>query len=319
MPAAGPVSVSVVKPPRRWNRPMDPGGGHAHGEDERLVDDGEPSPGSGKKSLRGSVRGSSVGLRPGADTPPCRQPSLTPRTHTHTTQSLTHSHSLTLSLSHTHSFTHMHTLTQILTHTLAHTHSLARTVCVCASARHRWTCASAVVCAAREAAPVDALRDFVGVHVGVRVCVDVDVWMLLCFFVLVFDFGRPQSKNAWTADEDEKLRLLMETMAGQCWSDIAVHLPGRAGKQCRERCVVADLFPLPLPPSLTDTPYQPLGTPCAHWWLCLKPPSTTAGGSRVACGLCTHAILRAPGYRCAPTAPRRLTGNAGGTTTCAPR
>jgi hypothetical protein len=46
-----------------------------------------------------------------------------------------------------------------------------------------------------------------------------------------------QSKNAWTAEEDEKLRSLMETMAGKCWSEVAVYLPGRAGKQCRERCV----------------------------------------------------------------------------------
>jgi hypothetical protein len=37
--------------------------------------------------------------------------------------------------------------------------------------------------------------------------------------------------------EDAKLREVMKVMEGKSWSDIAPHLPGRTGKQCRERCV----------------------------------------------------------------------------------
>jgi Myb-like DNA-binding domain len=49
----------------------------------------------------------------------------------------------------------------------------------------------------------------------------------------------PQSKNPikgpWTDDEDKILQKTVEVVGARHWSKIAVHLPGRAGKQCRER------------------------------------------------------------------------------------
>lgn len=43
------------------------------------------------------------------------------------------------------------------------------------------------------------------------------------------------SKHPWSTEEDNILRDCMTTMKGRCWSEIAAYLPGRAGKQCRER------------------------------------------------------------------------------------
>eukprot|EP01132_Coremiostelium_polycephalum_P002654 gene2654-3294_t len=42
-------------------------------------------------------------------------------------------------------------------------------------------------------------------------------------------------KGAWTKEEDDKVRELVETYGARKWSDIAQHLKGRMGKQCRER------------------------------------------------------------------------------------
>eukprot|EP01133_Synstelium_polycarpum_P018078 gene18078-21604_t len=42
-------------------------------------------------------------------------------------------------------------------------------------------------------------------------------------------------KGAWTLEEDEKVRELVGTYGARKWSDIAQHLKGRMGKQCRER------------------------------------------------------------------------------------
>jgi len=42
-------------------------------------------------------------------------------------------------------------------------------------------------------------------------------------------------KGAWTPDEDQKLAELVRLYGPQKWSDIARQLPGRIGKQCRER------------------------------------------------------------------------------------
>jgi hypothetical protein len=39
----------------------------------------------------------------------------------------------------------------------------------------------------------------------------------------------------WTSEEDEKLRSLVEKFGAQRWSVIASNMPGRIGKQCRER------------------------------------------------------------------------------------
>lgn len=42
-------------------------------------------------------------------------------------------------------------------------------------------------------------------------------------------------KGPWTADEDEKVVALVKKYGAKKWSLIASNLPGRIGKQCRER------------------------------------------------------------------------------------
>lgn len=42
-------------------------------------------------------------------------------------------------------------------------------------------------------------------------------------------------KGNWTSEEDDKIRRLVNEMGAQKWSQLANHLPGRIGKQCRER------------------------------------------------------------------------------------
>ena len=42
-------------------------------------------------------------------------------------------------------------------------------------------------------------------------------------------------KGPWTAEEDEQLRALISSVGIKKWSVIAAQLPGRLGKQCRER------------------------------------------------------------------------------------
>ena len=42
-------------------------------------------------------------------------------------------------------------------------------------------------------------------------------------------------KGAWSADEDELLLKAIEANGTRKWSVLASHLPGRTGKQCRER------------------------------------------------------------------------------------
>lgn len=42
-------------------------------------------------------------------------------------------------------------------------------------------------------------------------------------------------KGPWTKQEDEKLVILVQTQGAKNWSKIANNLPGRIGKQCRER------------------------------------------------------------------------------------
>jgi len=43
------------------------------------------------------------------------------------------------------------------------------------------------------------------------------------------------SKGPWTEDEDQRLACLVQTYGPKKWSNIAAKLPGRIGKQCRER------------------------------------------------------------------------------------
>jgi hypothetical protein len=42
-------------------------------------------------------------------------------------------------------------------------------------------------------------------------------------------------KGPWTAEEDAKVIDLVQTHGAKKWSVIASALPGRIGKQCRER------------------------------------------------------------------------------------
>ncbi len=45
----------------------------------------------------------------------------------------------------------------------------------------------------------------------------------------------PLTKGPWTADEDSLVVSLVSRLGAKRWSQIASHLPGRIGKQCRER------------------------------------------------------------------------------------
>ena len=45
----------------------------------------------------------------------------------------------------------------------------------------------------------------------------------------------PVVKGAWSAEEDELLLRAIEANGTRKWSVLASHLPGRTGKQCRER------------------------------------------------------------------------------------
>ena len=42
-------------------------------------------------------------------------------------------------------------------------------------------------------------------------------------------------KGAWQPDEDARVIELVSKLGAKKWSTIAAHLPGRIGKQCRER------------------------------------------------------------------------------------
>ena len=42
-------------------------------------------------------------------------------------------------------------------------------------------------------------------------------------------------KKAWTAEEDEAMRAFVATNGPGDWGVVASRLPGRNGKQCRER------------------------------------------------------------------------------------
>jgi len=48
--------------------------------------------------------------------------------------------------------------------------------------------------------------------------------------------GNPYvTKKPWTPEEDAKLLRMVAEHGPSCWSQISSHLPGRIGKQCRER------------------------------------------------------------------------------------
>lgn len=44
-------------------------------------------------------------------------------------------------------------------------------------------------------------------------------------------------KGPWTEEEDALVVQLVAQLGTKKWSQIASHLDGRLGKQCRERCV----------------------------------------------------------------------------------
>mmetsp|Transcript_46901 Transcript_46901/g.116894 ORF Transcript_46901/g.116894 Transcript_46901/m.116894 type:complete len:158 (-) Transcript_46901:358-831(-) len=46
---------------------------------------------------------------------------------------------------------------------------------------------------------------------------------------------RDFTRGAWTAEEDATLAGLVQTLGARKWSEIAKRMPGRIGKQCRER------------------------------------------------------------------------------------
>eukprot|EP00964_Phaeocystis_antarctica_P077422 scaffold48047_cov56-Phaeocystis_antarctica.AAC.4 len=65
-------------------------------------------------------------------------------------------------------------------------------------------------------------------------------------------------KQAWTSKEDQSLLQLVSHHGPRAWAEIADKLPGRIGKQCRERYS-------PSPPSLSPPPLLTLlPFPCPH-------------------------------------------------------
>ena len=56
-------------------------------------------------------------------------------------------------------------------------------------------------------------------------------------------------KGPWTREEDSLLVALVKRFGAKRWSVIASHVPGRKGKQCRER------FKNHLDPSVKKTPW----------------------------------------------------------------
>ncbi len=66
-------------------------------------------------------------------------------------------------------------------------------------------------------------------------------------------------KQPWTTEEDQSLLQLVEESGVGCWSVIADRLPGRVGKQCRER--YSPLTAQPPPPFADLRPYLTLISP----------------------------------------------------------
>ncbi|KAE8772249.1 Transcription factor MYB98 [Hordeum vulgare] len=49
--------------------------------------------------------------------------------------------------------------------------------------------------------------------------------------------GLTQFKGAWTVEEDKLLRAKVQEFGNGNWAKVALYLPGRSGKQCRERWI----------------------------------------------------------------------------------
>ena len=52
-----------------------------------------------------------------------------------------------------------------------------------------------------------------------------------------FVMFKPHKKNKWTAEEDKLLKEAVAKHGSKNWGSIARHIPGRTGKQCRERWI----------------------------------------------------------------------------------
>ncbi len=46
---------------------------------------------------------------------------------------------------------------------------------------------------------------------------------------------KPKKRRPWTKEEDDLVKKLVDKHGPSKWTFIAEHLPGRIGKQCRER------------------------------------------------------------------------------------
>ena len=57
------------------------------------------------------------------------------------------------------------------------------------------------------------------------------------FFLFFFSFllSKKNKQGPWTPEEDAKVKALVKELGPKKWSIIASNLPGRIGKQCRER------------------------------------------------------------------------------------
>jgi hypothetical protein len=80
-------------------------------------------------------------------------------------------------------------------------------------------------------------------HFSSKIYSQVRVFFFCVFFCLLLfccvaendEFCLAQTRRSWTPEEDKKLIELVNAEGGNCWSQIAMHLEGRVGKQCRER------------------------------------------------------------------------------------
>jgi len=80
-----------------------------------------------------------------------------------------------------------------------------------------------------------------------------------------------EEKGPWTASEDELIRSTVAECAGVaanvCWADVAKRLPGRLGKQCRER------WQNRLDPAISKKPFEPeVRRRAPALFVCSRPP-----------------------------------------------
>ena len=67
--------------------------------------------------------------------------------------------------------------------------------------------------------------------------------------------GRNAVKRAWTPEEDASLLQLVQDLGPRSWSVISKQLPGRVGKQCRERYAFPRVRNSPARPPPTSAPH----------------------------------------------------------------